>query len=74
MSQTPPDPAKARFFLLGAVRLSGVAFALLGVAVVTKHWVEPAEIVGGLLIVVGMFDVLVFPLVLARRWRTPRDL
>lgn len=65
------DPAQARFAFLAALRFGGAAIALLGIAVVMKRLVEPAEIVGTVLIAVGAFDVLVVPILLARRWRSP---
>jgi hypothetical protein len=68
---TEPDPAKTRFLLLGLVRLSGVIFAFLGIAIIMKRLVEPAEIIGGVLIAMGALDVLVLPALLVRRWRTP---
>ncbi len=68
-----PDPARTRFFTLGFVRLLGVASAFLGVAVITKRLVEPAEIIGGLLLLNGAVDVLVIPVLLVKRWRTPPE-
>jgi hypothetical protein len=67
------DPARARFLALGLIRLSGVAFAFLGVAVIAKRLVEPAEIVGGVLLFIAALDIMVVPLVLAKRWRTPKE-
>jgi len=76
MKQNPapvgPDPARTRFFVLGAVRLMGVVLAFTGISILVKRWVEPAEIIGPLLIAVGAFEVMVLPLILARQWRTPR--
>ena len=69
---TEPDPARARFFTLGLIRLSGVALAFLGVSIIAKRWVEPAEIIGGILLFIAAFDVLVVPVLLAKRWRTPK--
>ncbi len=63
--------AKRRFFTLSLVRLLGVVLAFCGVAIIAKRWIEPADIVGGALLVMGAFDVLVIPRLLARRWRTP---
>jgi hypothetical protein len=70
---TEPDPARARFFALGLIRLGGVALAFLGVAIIAKRLVEPAEIVGGLLLFIAAIDVLVVPLLLVKRWRTPKE-
>jgi hypothetical protein len=69
---TEPDPARARFFTLGLIRLGGVAIAFLGVAIIAKRLVEPAEIIGGLLLFIAAIDVLVVPLLLVKRWRTPK--
>ena len=67
------DPAKARFFALGLIRLGGVALAFLGVAIIAKRLVEPAEIIGGVLLFIAAIDVLVVPVLLAKRWRTPPE-
>ncbi len=69
---TEPDPARARFFTLGLIRLSGVGLAFAGVAILSKRWLEPAEVIGGVLIAIGVFEVLIVPIVLTKRWRTPR--
>ena len=71
MTETP-DPARARFFTLGLIRLGGVALAFLGVSIIAKRWIEPAEIIGGVLMFVAAVDVLVVPVLLAKRWRTPK--
>ena len=65
------DPAKTRFLILNLIRLSGVVLVFTGAALIAKRWVEPAEIIGGVLIALGAFEVLIVPLILARRWRTP---
>ena len=72
MSETT-DPAKARFFMLGLIRLGGVALAFLGVAVIAKRLVEPAEIIGGVLLFIAAVDVLVVPFLLVKKWRTPTE-
>jgi hypothetical protein len=66
-----PDLAKKRFLALGLIRLTGVALAFLGIAIIMKRLIEPADIVGGVLIAFGAFDVMVLPVILLRRWRTP---
>ncbi|AYJ86343.1 hypothetical protein D3Y57_10690 [Sphingomonas paeninsulae] len=71
MTDPTPDPARARFFILGLVRLSGVVLAFLGISIMAKHWIEPADIIGGAFIVMGAIEVLVVPRILARQWRSP---
>lgn len=66
------DPARARFFALGLIRLSGVVLAFLGISIIAKRWVEPAEIIGGVMLFIAAVDVLVVPVLLAKRWRTPK--
>jgi drug/metabolite transporter (DMT)-like permease len=70
---TEPDPARARFFALGLIRLSGVVVAFLGVAILSKRWVEPAESIGGALMIIGAVEVMILPLILVKRWRTPKE-
>lgn len=63
--------AKQRFIILAALRFGGVALAFTGISIVMKRWVEPADIIGTILIAVGAFEVIVLPVLLIRRWRTP---
>ena len=61
------DPAKARFFLIQAVRLSGVVLGVLGALVLGEILPLP-ELVGYLLLAFGAFDVFILPTILAKRW------
>ncbi|CAM3172123.1 hypothetical protein SPAN111604_08170 [Sphingomonas antarctica] len=63
------DDAKKRFFFLTFLRFSGLAIAMLGVAIIAKRLVEPAEILGYTLIAVGVIDVIVVPQLLVRAWK-----
>lgn len=63
--------ARRRFITLAALRFGGVALAFIGISIIMKRWIEPADIIGTALMVVGAFDVIVLPVLLARRWRTP---
>ncbi|MDE2435899.1 MAG: hypothetical protein KGM49_06535 [Sphingomonadales bacterium] len=67
---TEPDPAKSRFIAMQFIRLSGAAFALLGLLIIARKIAMPAA-AGYAFVAVGMFDLLVMPMILARRWRTP---
>jgi uncharacterized membrane protein YdcZ (DUF606 family) len=64
------EQAKRRFFLLAGIRLSGVVIAFFGIAVVMKRLIEPADIIGTALIVIGAFEVMVLPTLLLRSWRS----
>lgn len=63
------DQAKRRFFLLAALRFSGAAIAFLGIAIIMRRLIEPADLIGTALLLVGMFEVLVLPLLLVRSWK-----
>ena len=63
--------ARNRYFALSLVRLSGAVLVLIGI-VVTSGRVESLPAIAGYgLIVAGLLDMLLFPRLLARRWRTP---
>jgi hypothetical protein len=64
------DPAKARFFVIQALRLSGVVLVLVGLAIVNGAIALP-EIVGYVLVAAGIGDAFIAPVLLARRWKTP---
>ena len=68
MSQ--PDPARARFFILQAIRWSGVAFVLIGLMIMQRRIDLPKE-AGYALVLIGLFDALFVPTLLARRWKSP---
>lgn len=65
-----PDPAKGRFIAIQALRWSGLAMAITGLLVIEKKIELPIEAGYGLFLV-GLFDALIMPSLLARRWRTP---
>jgi hypothetical protein len=62
--------AKKRFLMLTALRFGGVILAFVGISIIAKRWIEPAEIVGGVLLAVAMIDVLIVPTFLIRSWRS----
>ena len=63
------DPAKARFLTIQAVRLSGVALAVLGALVLGKVLPLP-EFVGYIFVALGVAEIFILPIVLAKRWRS----
>jgi len=64
------DPAKPRFFVIQALRLSGVALVLLGLAILNGV-IDLPEIAGYVIFVIGLGDALVAPTLLSRIWKTP---
>ena len=63
------DLAKKRFFTLTVLRFGGVILAFVGISIMAKRWIEPAEIIGVIVLVLAMIDVLILPTILIRRWR-----
>ncbi len=68
---TSADPARGRFAMIALHRLLGIALIFAGI-LVSQGVIDWPEKVGWGLIALGMVDVFVVPLVLARMWRTPR--
>jgi hypothetical protein len=66
------DLARKRFFTLVILRFAGVALAFLGIAVIMKRLIEPADVIGTVLLALGAFDVLILPTLLVRRWKSER--
>ena len=67
---SPEDVARQRFLVLTAIRFSGVALALFGVAVAAGKAGLPAA-AGYVLIALGALDALVMPIVLIKAWKRP---
>ncbi|MGX7951831.1 hypothetical protein ACWPM1_04615 [Tsuneonella sp. HG249] len=67
-----PDAARARFFIIGATRITGVALIVIGLLILNGK-VDWPDVVGWVFLAVGLIDVFVMPRVLARRWRTPPE-
>ncbi len=70
MADKHEDPAKARFLMLQLMRLGGLLLVLGGILIVADKISGPPFLGYGLL-VLGIFEFLFMPLMLARRWRTP---
>lgn len=69
-SPPSPDPARARFAIINAIRAAGMALVVLGVLVL-NYKIDLPQTVGWVFLLVGLIDVFVVPQVLARKWRTP---
>lgn len=64
------DPAKARFIALQAIRWTGVMLAVFGLLILNGKFDLPYE-AGAVIFIVGLFDALFMPIILARRWKSP---
>lgn len=76
MASRPPaddgsndNVARDRWMVINALRLGGLAMALCGILALGHVFAFP-EIGGYLLVLVGLADFFVVPVLLARKWRT----
>lgn len=72
---TPEEDAlaKKRFMAMNLVRLMGVVMILVGLLFALDRVdipQPPRHLIGVLLIIIGMVDTFVVPLLLAKRWRS----
>lgn len=70
--------AKKRYFAIVAMRLAGASLVLIGFVLIRGGWElagQPTDRwIGVALVLIGAFDFAVMPLLLARRWRSPKSL
>ncbi len=69
MADLDKDPAKLGFMVLQFMRMSGVAFAVFGAAIMAGKVLLPPQIGLGL-VVFGVIESLVLPTLLARKWKS----
>jgi drug/metabolite transporter (DMT)-like permease len=78
MRATEEALARKRFFAINLMRVMGIAFLMAGFILIAGRWAlmgQPTDrYLGIALVLIGAFDFAVFPMLLARRWRSPRDL
>lgn len=77
MTQADDALARKRFFALSIMRLMGAAFAMIGFILISGGFTlagQPTDRwIGAAIVLVGAFDFAVMPLLLARRWRSPKN-
>ncbi len=72
-----PDPvsddvARNRFIVLNLVRLAGTALTVVSMLILGDA-IDAPYALGYVLLGLGLVAIFATPLMLARRWRTPRD-
>ena len=72
MEPVSEDVARARWLTITATRLAGVAMVVVGLLGLQGVLALP-DVAGYVLVGVGLLDVFLVPLVLARKWRSPRE-
>jgi len=70
--QVSDGVARTRWMVINAMRVAGVAMVLVGLLILREVIPEPAW-AGYTILVVGLADVFLVPLLLARKWRSPPE-
>lgn len=80
MASRPPDEpdrdAFKRWMVIQIMRIGGVAFAVLGLLMTQDAVViagDANRLVGYGFLAIGLLDAFVVPILLARKWRSPRE-
>lgn len=66
------DPARTRFLILSLLRLGGAVLVMFGLAIAAGRLATVPPAAGIVMVVIGALDFALVPLLLARRWRTPK--
>lgn len=64
--------ARNRFLAISLLRLAGALLILFGLAIAAGRLPDVPRLVGIIAVLVGALDFALVPLMLARRWRTPK--
>jgi len=64
--------ARTRWLTINVLRIAGVALVLVGLLIVRQVIPEPAW-AGYTILAVGLADVFLVPVLLARKWSTPKQ-
>lgn len=67
------DPARGRYYLMVGVQIVAVAGAVFGLVLLGRAsgWVQ--TILGGAILLSGLYVMAVVPRAMARKWRTPPE-
>jgi hypothetical protein len=66
------DPARSRFLVLSLLRMSGAVLVMLGLLIAAGRFPVIPTAAGIAIVLAGAIDFALLPLLLARRWRTPK--
>ena len=73
---TPEEETEAqqRFLLLNLARISGAFMLVIGLAIIVNGLFGLPVAAGYVLFLIGIVDFMLVPLLLAKRWKSPKDL
>jgi hypothetical protein len=72
---TPEEEAKAsaRLLVINAARLAGAIMIAVGLGVIVNGFADLPIEIGYFLFAVGVFEFVLMPLILARKWKAPKE-
>ncbi len=73
MNEDYEAQAKLRFFIIGFVRLMGAFLMAFGLAVIARGFMDIPKPAGFAFFAFGLFEFLVLPIILSRKWKSPSD-
>jgi hypothetical protein len=73
---TPEEETKAqyRFLIINIIRITGAIMLVLGLAIIARGAFGLPKAAGYVLFFVGILDFMLVPLLLAKKWKSPKDL
>jgi hypothetical protein len=63
--------AKSRFIILNVVRLSGAILIALGLGIIANGFMDLPVEAGYTAFAIGVFEFVVLPILLSRKWKSP---
>ena len=77
MSHPSDALVKKRYFAINLMRIMGALFVMAGFLLIAGRWevagMPTDRYIGVAVVLIGAFDFAVFPMLLARRWRSPKQ-
>lgn len=74
MNNFDENKAKQRLIIINAARLGGAILVAIGLGIIANGFMDLPKWSGYVLLGAGLFEFLVIPILLAKKWKTPKDL
>ncbi|WP_262504026.1 MULTISPECIES: hypothetical protein [unclassified Sphingosinithalassobacter] len=69
----PEVQARNRYFMMVGVQMLATAGAVFGLVLAGRSTQWETTVLGGAIVLMGLYVIAVVPRAMARRWRTPDD-
>lgn len=67
------DPARGRYFAMVGVQMVAAAGAVFGLVIAGRAQLWWQTVLGGAILLAGLYVMAVVPRAMARKWRTPPE-